>query len=696
MNTLASLLNTPILKPTAATFVSACLSLANLAAEPTPDSPRLSSGQELARIHMPVGGILAGQLYVDGDGGLIRWDIMNLAGLGKSRLLRKFSNPEKPLQQGFAVRLKSPASNAKTFPLDQATFPKTTFQSDYPVGIVRYSGADNMPLEITLEGIAPFVPLDTLASATPAAFLRFTLKNSGAAPVSGDLVGWLENGVAIHSGTNDDGTRGANVRKQPGSIAIEFSAEPSKTGGEDSALQPSVVADFEAADYAGWKTSGAAFGNSPSKYGAAGWPAPGGDGAVRKRACAASLNGSVSATGSLESPLFEISREALQFWLSGVKDAEKVRIELMVDGKPVRTATPVDEKNLRQEIWDVRDLKGKMAQLRIIDESPTGWIAVDQIEQDGRHFGPLRQRQDFGGMAFLLLEPPAQSTAVPSMKANPNEGMPQEKAPDTMPLGERQVGLISVPFDLQPGESKTYTFAIAWNFPNLTMKEWAKGKTIPWSGRWYASLYPTISDVVDYPSKNGSEIVAKTDLWRSTYYDSTLPRWVLDRSIDNLSTLATATCFRFSDGFFYGFEGVYSFPGCCSHVWHYAEGHARLFPDLELALFKQGAFAPEVGIQPDGSIPFRLGQLRPTNHAGTVRGIHYPEIRTPSDSCGEPGARVCSQGPPCGSGRHADSSAIHCPGRAGQSDIPIGDRSEGRGFARDQLRTLRSKTSPLP
>ena len=128
---------------------------------------------------MPVGGITAGQLYFHGDGGLGLWDIMNVRSFGDARLLRKFPNPARMLQQGFAVRVCDERGAMKIFPLTLKDFPQTTFTAEYPAGIVSYQADGKLPLEITLEGIAPFMPLDAAASGIPAAFLRLTLKNKG-------------------------------------------------------------------------------------------------------------------------------------------------------------------------------------------------------------------------------------------------------------------------------------------------------------------------------------------------------------------------------------------------------------------------------------------------------------------------------------------------------------------------------------
>ena len=201
------------------------------------------------------------------------------------------------------------------------------------------------------------------------------------------------------------------------------------------------------------------------------------------------------------------------------------------------------------------------------------------------------------------------------------------KAEALVPFGEPQVGAMTAPFALQPGESKPFVFVVAWHFLHLQL-------TRQGHGRWYASQYKDASAVLDGLAKDGLKIVALTDLWSKTWYDSSLPWWVLDRTLDNVSTLAANTCFRFLDGRFYGFEGVYSYPGCCSHVWHYSEGHARLFPELEQSLFTQAVFVPGLGIQADGSIPFRMeGDKRSSidGQCGYVLRAYRTHLLSPDD-----------------------------------------------------------------
>lgn len=567
-----------------------------------PGSPRAYSGAELATIAMPVGGIYAGQLYFKGDGSLSHWDIMNSRAFGASTLVRSSVN----LQQGFAVRLKEPAGKVTSFPLNLKTFPATTFTADYPAGVVSYAGAKNLPLSITLEGIAPFVPLDTAASGIPATFLRITLKNTSVQPVEGDVLGWLQNGASHLSGLHAvEGSRTAAVRTRPGAIAVEFAAAPSAAAlaVKERSLPPILLANFETTDYMGWKAAGEAFGVSPSPYKAV----PGGELKGRAgEACATSLNPGPAATGTLESPDFILERNSLRFLLSGQKDAQNVRVELRCGDEVLFTALPGKKDDLTPVSWDLRAHAGKKARLIAIDTSPTAGLVFDQLELLDQNLPPLTERPDFGTMALVLLAPAADAQAQPSVDGDLATGPAPVAAAASRPFDQTQVGALTAPFRLQAGETRSFTFAIAWHFPNFELNDWGK---LQGKGRWYATQYASASAVVDKLATDGPSILAATDLWRQTYYDSTLPRWLLDRSIANLSTLATATCFRFSDGRFYGFEGVYSFPGTCNHVWHYDEGAGRLFPELEKSLRTQADYAPAVGLKSDGSIAMRIDGL---------------------------------------------------------------------------------------
>jgi sucrose-6-phosphate hydrolase SacC (GH32 family) len=99
-----------------------------------------------------------------------------------------------------------------------------------------------------------------------------------------------------------------------------------------------------------------------------------------------SYHGGDGPTGTLTSPAFEIKRKHINFLIGGGGFAGKTCMNLVVDGKPVRTATgpntqPGGRELLAAQSWDVMELVGRNARLEIVDNASGGWghILVDQI-----------------------------------------------------------------------------------------------------------------------------------------------------------------------------------------------------------------------------------------------------------------------------------------------------------------------------
>ncbi len=149
-----------------------------------------------------------------------------------------------------------------------------------------------------------------------------------------------------------------------------------------------LIADFEGPGYGAWKTTGTAFGSAPAHGALAGQMAVGefqGKGLVN------SFYQGDDAIGTLTSPEFTIGRKYLRFLIGGGGFAGKTCINLLVDGRPVRTATgpntkPGGSENLQPCQWDVSEFGGKQAVLQIIDDATGGWghLNVDQILQTDR------------------------------------------------------------------------------------------------------------------------------------------------------------------------------------------------------------------------------------------------------------------------------------------------------------------------
>ncbi|AMW13412.1 glycosyl hydrolase family 32 [Streptomyces qaidamensis] len=143
-----------------------------------------------------------------------------------------------------------------------------------------------------------------------------------------------------------------------------------------------VLADFEGGTYGDWTKTGDAFGTAP----AAG-TLPGqqqvsgflGDGLANTF-----LNGD-STTGTLTSPEFTVDKKHINFLIGGgnhpAGSADPTAVELLVDGRVVRSATGKDAEALNWASWDVSDLAGKQARIRIVDDNTGGWghVNVDHI-----------------------------------------------------------------------------------------------------------------------------------------------------------------------------------------------------------------------------------------------------------------------------------------------------------------------------
>ena len=139
--------------------------------------------------------------------------------------------------------------------------------------------------------------------------------------------------------------------------------------------QDIVVADFESDSYGEWKVEGDAFGTGPTgghKLQVTG---------CRGRKFVNSFGTGDSATGAITSPPFQINRRFLAFLIGGGRHAGETGVELLVDGKSLRSATGANSGQLRWESWDIGELQGKYATIRIFDRSKGDWghINLDQI-----------------------------------------------------------------------------------------------------------------------------------------------------------------------------------------------------------------------------------------------------------------------------------------------------------------------------
>jgi fructan beta-fructosidase len=160
-----------------------------------------------------------------------------------------------------------------------------------------------------------------------------------------------------------------------------------------------LIADFEGDTYGDWKTTGEAFGKGPARGTLPNqMPVTGflGKGLVN------SYHGGDKSTGTLTSPPFKVERRHINFLIGGGKFPGKTCINLLLDGKVVRTATGSNDKPGGSEAldwasWDVAELEGKSVVIQIVDYATGGWghINVDHIVQSDRKRGDSDVRREF-------------------------------------------------------------------------------------------------------------------------------------------------------------------------------------------------------------------------------------------------------------------------------------------------------------
>ena len=144
--------------------------------------------------------------------------------------------------------------------------------------------------------------------------------------------------------------------------------------------------------------------------------------------------------------------------------------------------------------------------------------------------------------------------------------------------GQTLNGALAVPLKLAPGQKATVRFVLAWHFPNIR-QPWVGGQ-----GTMYQTWWPDAMAVAGELCRRLDELTGLTRNYHDSLYASNLPVWLIDRCSSQVAILVSRTCFWSRDGYFGGWEGCNPGGGCCNgncgHVWHYAQAHARLLPEI--------------------------------------------------------------------------------------------------------------------
>ena len=172
-----------------------------------------------------------------------------------------------------------------------------------------------------------------------------------------------------------------------------------------------------------------------------------------------------------------------------------------------------------------------------------------------------------------------------------------------------------VPFSLAVGKQKTVKLMLAWYTPDsdltagvigqskencdpasgccsspdvLTLDKYDKNFDGPVYKPWYSSKFNNITEVANYWLEHYKDLREKSNLFKDSFYASTLPAEVIEAVAANLTILKSPTVMRQFDGRLWNWEGCGDNWGCChgscTHVWNYAQAVSHLFPALERSL----------------------------------------------------------------------------------------------------------------
>lgn len=564
-----------------------------------PGAQRVYRGENLTGISFPVGGIGAGMIQFDGNGVPHAWQIFNnfehIAVPQSLMAIRAITADGRAV-----VRALRTAASGELTPMSSVSF-----RGEYPLGWYDFEDPQ-LPVAVSMELFNPLVPMHEKESSMPCAIWTITLRNPSDTPVQAQLLAAQENVTGF----------GDRIR-------------PRWQLPKDHV----VLAEFEGADWGNWTATGDAFSAQPTQVA----QAPRVSGAMGKGVVHSGMAGD-QATGTLTSAPFTIEKRYLSFLIAGGNLVGRTGVNLLVNDRPLRRATGRNSNGLAWHTWDVANLKGRTARIQIIDNvrAPMGRILADHfiasdealtaapelfypagranriVRQEGTvrlHMTTPSADESVGAGDMTLLAWSRDATATPDWQsatsmqtwmrdgALPRANLEQAQVSDESALR----GALSVPVTVLARGSAQVRLALTWHFPNV----WHGSGSWGGAGNRYTQWWNSSAAVADELQREHERLRDMTLAYHATMYDSNLPRWLLDRVSSQVAVLRSKTCFWQADGYFGGWEGSYpydgSWTGNVTHVWHYAQAHARLFPSIARRLREQ-ALATQ---RPDGGLPHR-------------------------------------------------------------------------------------------
>jgi hypothetical protein len=525
---------------------------------------------------VPLGGIGAGSLRLTDDGRLTCWDVFNRDcarrrdGRAAEEIRdRSVSGGEATrateVDQGFALRLRT-ATGTLSRTLDRRGFPGARFTGAYPFGQIEYDDPV-VPVDVRLDAFSPFIPLNVEESSLPATVLTFTLRNRSRETVEATLAGWLENALCACTGREfgERVTRRNRAVRTDGLTGVLSTAHERPLPDAPPRRPPVLIADLGSDGYRAWT--------------------PEGDGPEDGKPDVADRQ------GYLRSPTFTVERPFISFLLGGGPPGS--RVHLVVEGKVVRTAAGERPEPLLPCTWDVSELMGREAHLEVVGTAGAGaghpHVIRFELHDAPRSPGPVARWPDTGSLCLAVV---GDGFALPSLREGPAHEVVFGRGggPVERPFSRRLRGAAGRTFTLEPEGGAEVTFVVSWFLPNAY-----RGAT--WVGNRYATRFDGADAVASYVVGHLRGLLGQTRRWHDTYYDSTLPRSLLQRTLADVARRATASRW-WANGRFWAREGTFFELAAGGHAWGNEDGLARLFPALERSVRELQDFAPGPGASP--------------------------------------------------------------------------------------------------
>ncbi|WP_329125382.1 GH116 family glycosyl-hydrolase [Streptomyces sp. NBC_01465] len=134
-------------------------------------------------------------------------------------------------------------------------------------------------------------------------------------------------------------------------------------------------------------------------------------------------------------------------------------------------------------------------------------------------------------------------------------------------------GALSVKVTLAPGASRTVPVNLNWHFPGAKNPNGG-------DGRQYENWWTGADDVADYVTAHYDQLLGDTTAYHDSLYNTNMPRYLIDRVSAATAVLHSPSVWWARNGFFGAREGWGCCPGMPTHVFHYAQAQAWLWPEV--------------------------------------------------------------------------------------------------------------------